>query len=60
MAWGFKRFSELFTPRQLTAMITLSDTVMELRKDVLKDAQEAILPNAVAEDYSKAIITFLS
>jgi len=60
MAWGFKQFSELFTPRQLTSMVTLSDIVMRVRKDVFKDAKEAGLSDPEAEDYSKAIVTFLS
>jgi len=39
--YGVTRHSNLFTPRQLTALTTFSDLVQEARAEVLKDAQAA-------------------
>jgi putative DNA methylase len=58
--YGIKRWSELFTPRQLTAMVTLSDLVKEVRGDVVKDARAAGLFPADAEEYAKTVTTFLA
>lgn len=60
MSWGFNRFSELFTPRQLTAMVTLSDLVKDVRPDVLADARKAGISDAEADDYAKTMTTFLA
>lgn len=37
--YGMRKFDDLFTPRQLTALTTFSDLVMEAREEVLKDVQ---------------------
>ncbi|MGH7411515.1 MAG: DUF1156 domain-containing protein, partial [Candidatus Methylomirabilis sp.] len=58
--YGMTRFGDLFTPRQLTALVTFSDLVREVRKDVLKDAREAGLPDREAEEYAKTVTTFLA
>jgi len=58
--YGLEKLSQLFTPRQLTAMVTLSDLIREVRRDVLRDAQIAGLSPADAEEYARAIITFLA
>lgn len=58
--YGLDRFSQLFTPRQLTAMVTLSDLVREVRADVRRDAIAAGLSGAEAEDYARAVTTFLA
>jgi putative DNA methylase len=42
--YGFKYWYQLFTPRQLTAMVTLSDLIREVREDVRRDAMSAGLP----------------
>jgi len=42
--YGFKYWYQLFTPRQLTAMVTLSDLIREVREDVRQDAISAGLP----------------
>lgn len=39
--YGLSRFSDLFTPRQLTALTTFSDLVGEARERVLQDALAA-------------------
>ena len=38
--YGMKNFSDLFTPRQLTALVTFSDLVSEAIKQVENDAKE--------------------
>jgi len=58
--YGIKKWAELFTPRQLTALVTLSDLVREVRQDVLKDAGDAGLWANDTEEYAKAVVTFLA
>jgi len=58
--YGIKKWAELFTQRQLTALVTFSELVREVRQDVLKDAQDAGLSSEDAEEYAKAIATFLA
>ncbi len=59
MSWGFKRFSELFTPRQLMAMVTLSDLVKEIRSDVVSDARMIGFSGSESDDYANTVTTFL-
>ena len=40
--YGFKKFSELFTSRQLVVLETFSDIVSEIHEDILKDAKEVL------------------
>jgi putative DNA methylase len=58
--YGLTKYRHLFTPRQLTAMVTLSDLVKDVRPDVLADARKAGLSDAEADDYAKTITTFLA
>jgi len=58
--YGMVRFGDLFSPRQLTAMVTLSDLVREIREDVRTDAEEAGLNAGDAEDYAATVTTFLA
>jgi len=58
--YGLPRFSDIFSPRQLTAMVTLSNLVKEIRKDVLKDAQDAGLSASEVGEYTKTVTTFLA
>ncbi|QBS38322.1 DUF1156 domain-containing protein [Thermaerobacter sp. FW80] len=60
LPYGFKQFSDYYTPRQLTALLMLSDLVREVRADVRRDAAAAGLWDAEAEDYSRAVTTFLA
>ncbi len=39
--YGMKTFGDLFTPRQLVALTTFSDLVLEARKKVIEDARKA-------------------
>lgn len=66
--YGMTEWSALFTPRQLTALTTLSDLVSEAREQVLKDALAAGLPTGQrlddggtgAEAYADAVATYLA
>ncbi len=40
--YGFKTFADYFTPRQLTALTTLSDLIQEVREKILTDAKVAV------------------
>jgi hypothetical protein len=59
LPYGFKQFCDYFTPRQLTAMVTLSDLVREVRTEVRRDALAAGLPEAEANAYADTVLTFL-
>src|SRR5262249_11553135 len=43
--YGLERWSDLFTPRQLAALTTMSDLVREIRPHVERDALAVALPN---------------
>lgn len=66
--YGFKRWVDLFTNRQLVTLTTLSDLVSEAREQVLTDARTAGLPDGerlkndgkAAQAYVDAIITYLA
>ncbi|MGW9761526.1 MULTISPECIES: DUF1156 domain-containing protein [Micrococcus] len=65
--YGFEEWSDLFTNRQLTALVTFSDLVGEARTRVLQDAIDAGLPHGDslelggtgAEAYADAVATYL-
>ncbi|WFE44762.1 DUF1156 domain-containing protein [Verrucosispora sp. WMMD1129] len=65
--YGLTRFSDLFTPRQLTALTTFSDLVADARELVLQDALKAAIPEGErleaggdgAAAYADAIATYL-
>jgi putative DNA methylase len=58
--YGMSHYFHLFTPRQLTAMVTLSDLVREVRADVRGDALAAGLSDAEADAYAATVTTFLA
>src|SRR5690606_34147943 len=58
--YGIRKHWQMFTPRQLTAMVTLSDLVREVRADVRRDAAKAGLSDAEADVYTAAVVTFLA
>jgi putative DNA methylase len=60
VGYGLQIFSQLFTPRQLTAMVTLSDLVKTIPEDVQQDAAAAGLSEKNAEAYARAVTTFLA
>ncbi|MGN7246936.1 DUF1156 domain-containing protein [Janibacter anophelis] len=65
--YGLTQFSDLFTPRQLTALTTFSDLVGEARERVLQDALAAGMEEgarlegggAGAAAYADAVATYL-
>ncbi|WOP19304.1 DUF1156 domain-containing protein [Raineyella sp. LH-20] len=66
--YGFAKFSDLFTARQLASLTSLSDLVGEARAKVVEDALAAGLPSsdrladggAGAEAYADAVATYLA
>jgi putative DNA methylase len=58
--YGIRKHGQMFTPRQLTAMTTLSDLVRGVTRDVRQDAHEAGLSEADAESYANTVTTFLA
>jgi len=58
--YGIRKHWQMFTPRQLTAMVTLSDLVKAIREDVRSDAATAGLSGEEAEAYSATAVTFLA
>ncbi len=58
--WGLTSLTLHFTPRQLTAMVTLSDLVREVREDVRRDALAAGMSEDEAGEYVRAVVTFLA
>jgi putative DNA methylase len=55
--FGFSRYRDLFTGRQLVALTTLSDLVSEARQQVLRDATDL---GQSAEDHADAVATYLA
>jgi putative DNA methylase len=59
-AYGIKRFDQLFTPRQLTTLVILSDEIKSIQSQVKADAQKAGLDEEDASAYAITICTFLA
>ncbi|KMJ47867.1 DUF1156 domain-containing protein [Rhodococcoides fascians] len=66
--WGFFKFSDYFTDRQLVALTTFSDLLAEVHTKILEDAIAAGLPSDArlahggrgAEAYADAVVTYLA
>lgn len=58
--YGIRKHWEMFTPRQLTAMVTLSDLIEGLGGEVIRDAIGAGLPAEDADSYARTVTTFLA
>jgi putative DNA methylase len=58
--YGLTNWGDIFTTRQLTAMVTLSDLVKEIGDDVRRDAAKAGLDAQGADNYARSMTTFLS
>jgi putative DNA methylase len=58
--YGMNKHFKLFSHRQLTAMVTLSDLVKETRQDVVNNARKAGLLETDADEYAKTVTTFLA
>jgi len=57
--YGWPKFADIFSPRQLKAMVTFSDLVKDARGDIIADACKTGFSDAEANEYTKTIITFL-
>ena len=57
--YGFNKHWKMFTSRQLTAMVTLSDLIIEITKIVKKDSINAGLSKESSDSYSQSISIFL-
>jgi len=58
--YGMPTWADAFTPRQLTAMVVLSDLVKAIGVDVQSDATAAGLDSVESEVYAHTITTFLA
>jgi putative DNA methylase len=58
--YGIRKHWQMFAPRQLQAMVTLSDEVRNVREVIERDANVAGLDSAQADAYAKTVVTFLS
>ena len=58
--YGIRKHWQMFTARQLTAMVTLSDIIKEIQVDVDRDAIDSGLSTEDAKAYACAVTTFLA
>lgn len=58
--YGIKKHWQIFTPRQLTAMVTVSERVKATFDNVLQDARGAGMADEEARTYAQAVTTFLA
>ncbi|MCG7852629.1 MAG: hypothetical protein MIO92_08915 [Methanosarcinaceae archaeon] len=58
--YGLECISDYFLPRQLNAMVTLSDLVKEIGEDVRRDAAAAGLTFEDVDAYARTVTTFLA
>ena len=58
--YGMTSVDKLFTLRQLTALVTLSDLAKEIEADVRNDAMACKLSPDEVEVYTNSVITFLA
>jgi putative DNA methylase len=66
--YGFKKFADYFTPRQLVALTTFSDLVGQARERVFADAKKTMPDDSVrladggtgADAYADAVATYLA
>lgn len=58
--YGIRKHWQMFTPRQLTAIVTISDLAKGIQDDVVRDSVAAGLSTADAKLYAKTVATFLA
>lgn len=58
--YGIRKHWQMFTPRQLVAMVTFSDLVKEIGSEVQRDAVAAQLSERDAAAYTRTVTTFLA
>jgi putative DNA methylase len=58
--YGVHHHWQMFTPRQLTALVKLSESVRAVFSDIICEAMTAGMTQSDSEEYAKAIVTFLA
>ncbi len=58
--YGIRKHCQMFNPRQLTAMVTVSDSVNAIGTDIRRDAAAAGLATEETEAYARTVVTFLA
>lgn len=58
--YGIRKHWQMFTSRQLTAMVTMSDLVMDIFPELQSDAKAAGLSAQDANAYAETLATFLA
>jgi putative DNA methylase len=59
-AYGLDTWGELFSPRQIVALVTMSDLIKDLPAEVARDGSAAGMAAEDAAAYASAISTFLA
>lgn len=58
--YGIRRHWQMFTPRQLSALVTFSDAVRQAEERIERDAVHAGLTPAMSKEYANTVATFLA
>lgn len=58
--YGIRKHWEMFTSRQLVAMVTISDLLNEIGAEIRRDAQSASLSSDKLDAYERTVVTFLA
>jgi putative DNA methylase len=58
--YGMKTMDSLFTPRQLTSLVTISRLIREMSGVIVEDAKSSGLTDDTASAYASTITTFLA
>jgi len=59
-AYGIRQHWQMFSARQLTAMVTFSDLIRDVVSDVRADAMRAGLASTDADEYARTVASFLA
>jgi putative DNA methylase len=59
-AYGLNTWGHLFTGRQITALVSISDAIILAKDEVAKDARASGLVTEAASEYARTICTFLA
>jgi putative DNA methylase len=59
-AYGLSTWGHLFTDRQIIALLTTSDSIIEIGRTIREDAEKVGLLNARAVAYEQTVSTFLA
>lgn len=60
VGYGLRHFRQLYTPRQLTALVTLSDLIKSVRPELQRHATAAGYSPEDSNAYATTVITFLA